>query len=129
MPATVVQAEGLDATFLCQLPANYGSIEWQINGTSLGNLRNVNISGQIQRQGCGEATEAVIISALPRFNGTSSIVCILYIIDTNGTVTFIDSKPALLVVQSSLIAYTMSQAYISQCLVAVAMCEYIIRPT
>ena len=98
MPATVVQAEGLDATFLCQLPANYGSIEWQINGTS---LRNVNISGQIRKQGRGEATEALIITALPQFNGTS-VVCVLYIIDTNGTVTFIDSKPALLFVQGSL---------------------------
>ena len=126
MPATVVQAEGLDATFLCQLPGSNSTIEWQINRTS---LHNVNISGgQVRRQGRGEETEALIITALPQFNGTS-IVCILYIIDTNGTVTFIDSKPALLVVQGSLIAHTMSQAYISWCLVAVAMHEYIIRPT
>ena len=119
MPATVVQAEGLDATFLCQLPANYGSIEWQINGTS---LRNVSISdGQIQREGRGEETEALIISALPQLNGTR-VVCILYILET---VTFIDSKPALLLVQGSLLACTMSQAYISWCLVAVGMCEHI----
>ena len=108
MPATVVQAEGLDTTFLCQLPANHGSIEWQINGTS---LRNVNISGsQIRREGRGEATEALIISALPQFNGTS-VVCILYIIETNGTMTFTESKPALLFVQGSILAYTMSQAW------------------
>ena len=108
MPATVVQAEGVDATFLCQLQANYGSIEWQINGTS---LRNVNISGdQIRRQGRGEETKALIISALPQFNGTS-VVCILYIIETNGTVTFTESKPALLFVQGSLLACTMSQAW------------------
>ena len=42
LPATVVQAEGLDATFLCQLPASNGAIEWQVNGTS---LRNMNYSG------------------------------------------------------------------------------------
>ena len=102
----------MDATFLCQLPASSGAIEWQINGTS---LRNMNISGQIRKQGRGEATEALIISAIPQFNGTS-VVCVLYIIDTNGTATFIVSKPALLVVQGSLLAYTMSQAYISQCL-------------
>ena len=89
----------MDATFLCQLPANYGSIEWQINGTS---LCNVNISGgQKQREGRGEGTEALIISVLPQFNGTS-VVCILYIIETNGTVTFIKSTPALLVVQQLL---------------------------
>ena len=126
MPATVVQAEGLDATFLCQLPGSSSTIEWQINGTS---FRNVNISGsQIRKQGRGEATEALIISALPQFNGTR-VVCILYIIDTNGTGTFAESKPALLFVQGSLFTYTMSQAYISWCLVAVVMCKHIIRPT
>ena len=101
MPATVVQAEGLDATFLCQLhvPASSGAIEWQINGTS---LHNVNISGgQIRRQGRGEETEALIITALPQFNETR-VVCVLYIIETNGTVTFTESKPALLFVQGSL---------------------------
>ena len=72
------------------------------NGTS---LHNVNISGgRILKQGRGEVTEAVIISALPQFNGTS-VVCIPYIIETNGTVTFIESKPALLFVQGSLLAY------------------------
>ena len=95
----------MDATFLCQLLAGSGAIEWQINGTP---LHNVNISnGQIQREGRGEATEALIIPALPQFNGTS-VVCILYIIDTNGTVTFAESKPALLFVQGSLFTYTMS---------------------
>ena len=34
MSADVVQAEGLYAMFLCQLSTS-GSIEWQINGTSL----------------------------------------------------------------------------------------------
>ena len=92
LPATVVQAEGLDATFLCQLPASNGAIEWQINGTSLRNER-------------GERTEALIISALPQFNGTS-VVCILYIIEANGTAIFTESKPALLFVQGSLLACT-----------------------
>ena len=98
MPATVVQGEGLDATFLCQLPTfNDGTsaIEWQINGTS---LRNVNaIEGQI-RKGRGEATEALIIRALTQLNGTS-IVCILYIIEPNRTAEIIESTPAILFVQ------------------------------
>ena len=96
LPATVVQAEGLNATFLCQLTANDGSIEWQVNGTS---LRNVNASeGQIRRGGRGEATEALVVLSLPQFNGTS-VVCILYIIEPNGTVAFIESTPALLIIQ------------------------------
>ena len=100
LPATVVQAEGLDATFLCQLPNNDGAIEWQINGTS---LRNMNVGeGQIRREGRGEATETLIISALPQFNGTS-VVCILYIIEPNGTVVFIESVSAMLIVQGYII--------------------------
>ena len=97
-PTTVVQAEGLDTTFLCQLPTAGITIEWQINGIS---LRNVNAGGgQIRREGRGNNTEALIMTALPQFNGTS-IVCILYIIELNGTVDFIESTPALLVVQGS----------------------------
>ena len=96
LPATVVQAEGLDATFLCQLPTDSGSIEWQINGTS---LHNVNTGeGQIIKEGRGEETEALIIPALPQFNGTS-VACILYIIESNGTVVFIESAPAMLIIQ------------------------------
>ena len=94
---TVVQAEGLDATFLCQLPTfNGGAIEWQINRTS---LRNWNACvGLIKREDRGEATEALIIRALTQFNGTS-ITCILYIIEPIGTVEFIESTPVILFVQ------------------------------
>ena len=64
LPATVVQAEEFNATFLCQLAASSGAIEWQINGTS---LYRVNAGeGQIIREGRGEATEALTISALSR---------------------------------------------------------------
>ena len=95
-PVTVVQAEGLDAIFLCQPPTNAGSIEWLINGTS---FHNVNASaGQIRKQGRGEETEALIIPALVQFNQTSDM-CILYIIEPNGTVAFIESSPAMLIVQ------------------------------
>ena len=101
LPATVVQAEGLDATFFCQLPTDNGSIEWQINETSLCNVNTG--EGQI-REGHGEATEALTISALSQFNGTS-VVCILYIIEPNGTVEFIESTPALLIVQGFFFGY------------------------
>ena len=75
------------------------SIEWHINGTS---FRSVNAGeGLIRREGRGNNTEALIIAALPQFNGTS-IVCILYIIEpNNGTADFIESTPALLIVQGS----------------------------
>ena len=94
----VVQAEGLNATFFCQLPNNgcsSGTIEWQINGTS---LRISNIGGNVMRQGRGQETEVLIIHALPHLNKTA-VVCVLYIIDENGTVTFIESTPATLTVQ------------------------------
>ena len=109
LPDTVVQAEGVDATFLCQLPSNDGAIEWQINGTS---LRNSNAGeGQITREGRGEATEALIISALPQFNGTS-VVCILYIIEPNRTVVFTESASAMLIVQGYIINQSNKTLYI-----------------
>ena len=58
--------------------------------------------GQITTEGRGEATEALIISALPQFNGTS-VVCILYIIEPNGTVVLIESASAMLVIQGYII--------------------------
>ena len=83
---------------MSQLLTDGSAIEWQINGTS---FRNVNASGgQIRREGRGNDTEALIIPALPQFNGMS-IVCILYIIEPNGTWDFIESTPALLIVQGS----------------------------
>ena len=94
-PTTVVQAEGLVVTFLCQFPTADSAIEWQIHGTS---WHNVNTGGgQIRREGRCNDTEALIIPALPQFNGTS-IVCILYIIEPNGAVAFIESAPAQLII-------------------------------
>ena len=93
----IVQAEGLNATFYCQLPNNYyGSIEWKINGTT---FRNINTS-EIVRQGRGEETEVLIIHALPQLNKTG-VVCELYTINENGTVMFIESTRATLTVQGN----------------------------
>ena len=89
----VVQAEGLNATFFCQLSTS-GTMEWQINEIS---FRNVNNSG-ITNQGRGEGTEVLIIHALPELNKTG-VVCVLYTIDENGTVTIIESTLATLTVQ------------------------------
>ena len=96
-PADVVQAEGFDAIFLCQLPNINGvSIEWQINGTSWLKF-NDSVNGPIRREGRGNNTEALIIPATPHFN-KSWVVCTMYIIGVNQT-DFIDSSPATLVVQ------------------------------
>ena len=93
----VVQAEGLNATFFCQLPSNdgSGSIEWQINGTSLRNMNTVRI---IARVGRGNETEVLIVHAFSQLNKTG-VVCVLYIIDENMTATFIESTRATLTVQ------------------------------
>ena len=67
------QAEGLDATFLCQLPTAGIAIEWQINGTS---FHSVNAGeGQVRREGRGD-TEALIIPAL----NTSTAYCTRFFI-------------------------------------------------
>ena len=94
-PTTVVQAEGLDAIFLCQLPTTGSAIEWQINRTS---FHNVNVSERpIRKEGRGNNTEVLIIPTLPQFNETT-IVCILYIIELSGTADFTESTSALLIV-------------------------------
>ena len=82
-PDNVVQAEGLNATFLCQHPTDSGTIEWIINGTR---FRGVSGDDMIVIEGHANATEAVKIRALPQFNGTK-VVCALYIIEPNGTLT------------------------------------------
>ena len=95
-PADVVQAEGLDATFLCQHPSTSGSIGWLINRTS---LRNFNAEGVVfVIAGLGNSTETLAIPAISQYNG-SSVVCTLYIIEPNGTAMIIDSTPATLTVQ------------------------------
>ena len=86
---------------MCQFPTAGSSIEWQISGTS---YRSVNAGeGQIRREGRGNNTEALIIPALPQFNGTN-IVCILYTIiitEPNGTITFTESAPAQIIIQGT----------------------------
>ena len=67
---------------LYQHPTYSGSIEWLINGTR---LRNFNAGeAAIRREGHGETTEVLIIPAISQFNGLS-VVCTIYIIETNGT--------------------------------------------
>ena len=95
--AIVTQALGLDATFLCQHPTDSGTIEWIINGTR---FRGASSNGMIVIEGRGNATEGLKIRALPQFNGTE-LVCVLYIIEPNGTVTVDRSTPATLTVQGT----------------------------
>ena len=95
VPTSVVQAEGVDAVFLCQHPTDSGTIDWTINGTA---LRNIDTSGGLIRsEGRGAATEALIITAIPQYNNTI-IVCLKFI-RLNGTVTLEASPPAVLTIQ------------------------------
>ena len=96
-PVNVVQAEGLNATFLCQHPTDSGTIEWIINGTTFRRVSNVDM---IRIEGRGNSTEALIMRAVPQFNETE-VVCVLYIIEPNGTVTVDRSTPATLTVQGT----------------------------
>ena len=96
-PANVTQALGLDATFLCQHPTDSGTIEWIINGTR---FRGASSNDMIVIEGHANATEGLKMRALPQFNGTE-VVCVLYIIEPNGTVTVDRSTPATLTVQGT----------------------------
>ena len=87
----------MDATFLYQHPTDSGTIEWIINGTR---FRGASSNGMIVIEGRGNATEGLKMRALPRFNGTE-VVCVLYIIEPNGTVTVDRSTPATLTVQGT----------------------------
>ena len=97
MPASVVQADGLDAIFLCQHPTDSGTIDWTINGTTLRNIETSN--GLIRSEGRGGAVEALIISAIPEYNN-SIIVCLKFI-RINATVIVETSPPAVLMVQGT----------------------------
>ena len=96
-PATVVQAEGLEAEFFCQHPTDLGTIDWTIGGVR---LRDIDTSdGSIRTEGRGAAVEALIIRALARFNETE-IVCIIYSRQEGTTNLDVDyTQPARLIVQ------------------------------
>ena len=57
-PVSVVQAQDLDAEFLCQLPEVDGTIEWLINETL---FRYVSNEGLIRIEGRPNSTEALIL--------------------------------------------------------------------
>lgn len=103
MPASVVQAEGLDAIFLCQHPTDSGTIDWTINGTALRNIDTSN--GLIRSEGRGAAVEALIIAAIPKYNNTV-VVCLKFI-RINESVILETSPPAVLMVQGTLHYFVM----------------------
>ena len=100
----------MDATFFCQHPTDSGTIEWIINGTR---FRGASSNDMIVIEGRGNATEGLKMRSLPQFNGTK-VVCVLYIIEPNGTVTVDRSTPAILTVQgtnviiNAIILYTLN---------------------
>ena len=94
-PVNVVQALGLNATFLCQHPTDNGTLEWIINGTI---VRGVSNNAMIRIEGRGNSTEALIIRALSQFNKTE-VVCVLFIVELNGSIVVDRSTPATLTLQ------------------------------
>lgn len=93
-PSTIVQAEGLDAEFLCEDPA--GTIDWKLNETY---LRNIDSSdGSIRREGRGSTTEALVVRAMAKYNNTD-IHCVIFYTNGDGTVTVEQSEPAKLIIQ------------------------------
>ena len=96
-PVNVVQARGSNATFLCEHPTNSGTIEWIVNGTR---FREVSNNDMIRIEGRGNSTEALIMKAVSHFNETE-VVCVLFIIEPNGTVTVDRSTPVTLTIQGT----------------------------
>ena len=96
-PVHMVQAKGLNATFLCQHPTDSGTIEWIINGTT---FRRASNGDMIRIEGRGNSTEALIMRAVPQFNETE-VVCVLFIIEPNGNATVDRSTPATLTIQGT----------------------------
>ena len=91
----MIQAEGVDAEFLCQHPTDSGTIDWMINGTALRDIDTSN--GLIRSEGRGGATEALIIAAIAQYNNTA-VICRKYI-RMNRTVTLETSPIATLTIQ------------------------------
>ena len=94
-PSNVVQAQGLAAEFLCQHPTDSGTMQWLINGTL---FRYVSNDAFIRIESRGNSTKALIIRALPQYNGTE-VVCVLYIVEPNGTLTVDRSTLVTLIIQ------------------------------
>ena len=96
-PVSVVQAQGLDAEFLCRHPTDSGTIQWLVNGTM---FRYVSNEGFIRIEGRGNSTEALVIRAITQYNGTE-VLCELYTINFNGTITVDRSLQAQLTIQGT----------------------------
>ena len=92
-PTSVTQAEGVDATFLCQYPQAAG-INWIVNGTALNQLNP-------RPQEIGDVANSLKITALPNYNSTE-IKCIATLL--NGTVAMTElSSTATLTVQGMIL--------------------------
>ena len=94
-PSRVVQAEGVEAEFLCEDLT--GTIDWTLDGIY---LRNIDSSGDgsIRREGRGSNTEALVVRALARYNNTD-VRCVIYTRE-DGTISGVEySEPGRLIVQ------------------------------
>ena len=99
-PTSVIQAEGLVATFLCQYP-QADNIIWRVNGTGLNQLNSkpgeiVSTGFTVLGDGMGGSINTAVlnITALSSCNGTE-IRCRAILL--NGTIEL--SSPANLTVQ------------------------------
>ena len=76
-----------------------------MNGTR---FREVSNNDMIKIEGRGNSIEALIMRAVPQFNGTE-VVCVLFITQPNGTATVDSSTPATLTVQGTTLSDTSMQ--------------------
>lgn len=69
-PTTVFKAPGTEATFRCRHEDAGVHIGWQVNGTSIGQVKNSNIIPGTIRDERGYLVDILTILALPKYNNT-----------------------------------------------------------
>ena len=102
-PTSVIQAEGVTATFLCQYPQAAG-INWVVNGTALNQLHLIGVvdSSISLNNDINDTiiTETLNITSFPSYNGTE-VQCLATLL--NGTVATTElSLTATLTVQGKI---------------------------
>ena len=84
------------ATFRCRHENADTLIGWQVNGTSVGQLKNPNVIPRTIRDESGHLVDILTIVALPKYNLTE-VQCVAITISINTTTEF--TPVATLIIQ------------------------------
>ena len=82
-PITILVAPGTQATFRCR-HEHADIIGWEVNGTSVGQLKNPDVTPRAIRDESGRLVNILMILALPEYNLTE-VQCVAITISSNTT--------------------------------------------